>query len=192
MLVRLKKPLLLQDFLPLSRVFACFDSDVHMSSFANRNAVSLKSPFIGQSLPSWARLFKAWKQSLEEEQKSSVLSLQLQYVFMEFCSIMPKNVVCPNLKGSNIQKVRCTYIGWFTNIVHSMHAVKSLSFDICIGYRIIFFNSSDGAQDLSGRWLLYSKLSEPWCVKERVDPDESFNSQPLSPMACWDHVELLR
>lgn len=123
----------------------------------------------------------------------SLVSYQFNYnMFLwNFCSMMPKNVVCPNLKGSNIQKVRCTYIGWFTIIVHSMHAVKSLSFDICFRYRIIFFNSSDGAQDLSGRWLLYSKLSEPWCLKERVDLDESFNSQPLSPMSYQDKWENL-
>ena len=37
----------------------------------NRNALSLKLPLIGESLPSRARFFKAWKQSHGELQKSS-------------------------------------------------------------------------------------------------------------------------
>ena len=48
-------------------------------STANRNALSLKWPVIGQSLPSRARFFKAWKQSHEEVQKSSFLSEHLNY-----------------------------------------------------------------------------------------------------------------
>ena len=45
----------------------------------SRNSLSLKWPVIGQSLPSRARFFKAWKQSHEEVQKSSFLSEHLNY-----------------------------------------------------------------------------------------------------------------
>ena len=48
-------------------------------STANRNALSLKWPVIGQSLLSRARCSKVWKQSHEEEQKSSFLSEHLNY-----------------------------------------------------------------------------------------------------------------
>ena len=57
------------------------------------NALSLKWPVIGQSLPSRARFFKAWKQSHDEEQKSSFLSEHLNYnmlkdyygIFAQWC-----------------------------------------------------------------------------------------------------------
>ena len=49
------------------------------ASATNRNALSLKWPVIGQSLPSQARFFKAWKQSQQEVQKSSFLSEHLNY-----------------------------------------------------------------------------------------------------------------
>ena len=64
-------------------------------STANRNALSLKWPVIGQSLPSRARFFKAWKQSHEEVQKSSFLSEHLNYNMLKgyygiFALMMPK------------------------------------------------------------------------------------------------------
>ena len=67
-------------------------------STANRNALSLKWPVIGQSLPSRARFSKAWKQSHEEVQKSSFLSEHLNYnmlkgyygIFAQWCqNILP-------------------------------------------------------------------------------------------------------
>ena len=53
----------------------------------------MKWPVIGQSLPSRARFFKAWKQSHEEVQKSSFLSEHLNYnmlkgyygIFAQWC-----------------------------------------------------------------------------------------------------------
>ena len=46
-------------------------------------SLSLKWPVIGQSLPSQARFFKAWKQSHEEVQKSSYLLEHLNYNMMK-------------------------------------------------------------------------------------------------------------
>ena len=65
----------------------------HDRSTANRNALSMKWPVIGQSLPSRARFFKGWKQSHDEVQKSSYFPEHLNYnmlkgyygIFAQWC-----------------------------------------------------------------------------------------------------------
>ena len=98
-------------------------------STANRNALSLKWPVIGQSLPSQKRFFKAWKQSHREVQKCSYLSEHLNYnmlkdyygVFAQWCqkpSAYWSFKLFMKQKSSLVAALRCNDLRFFFSVLH--------------------------------------------------------------------------
>ena len=130
-------------------------------STANRNALSLKWPVIGQSLPSRARFFKPWKQSHEEVQKSSYLSEHLNYnmlkgyygIFAQWCQkILPTEAlkavfwiwsgILRNIFLSLVHQVEAKFVAWCHFATLWITAWKEDSLDVLQFERKKMFSST--------------------------------------------------